>query len=83
MTELSDKAREIKNAYLKEWRRKNPERSKKHMADYWERKAAKASTGPVCLECGERLEGKRPDAKFCSQACKQRYYREKEQKRSI
>jgi predicted RNA-binding Zn-ribbon protein involved in translation (DUF1610 family) len=76
MTELSDKAREIKNAYQREWRRKNPERLKKHMADYWERKAAKASAGPVCQECGARLEDKRDGAKFCSPACRQKHYRE-------
>ena len=26
--------------YMREWRRKNPERAKKHVDDYWKRKAA-------------------------------------------
>lgn len=81
MTELSDKARELKNSYQRDWRKRNPDKLKKHLADYWERKAAKASAGPVCQECGARLEDKRPGAKFCSAACKQRHFRESNGKR--
>lgn len=36
---LSDEARELRNAYMREWRRKNKERNKQISADYWERKA--------------------------------------------
>lgn len=31
--------------------------------------------GKRCRECGKVFESKRPDAKFCSAACKQRNYR--------
>ena len=34
-------AAELKNQYQREWRKKNPEATKKHIADYWERKADK------------------------------------------
>jgi hypothetical protein len=78
MTELSDKARDLKNAYQREWRRRNPDKLKKHLVDYWERKAAKESDGPVCQECGARLEDKRPDALFCSSACRQKHYRQQQ-----
>ncbi|MGI6688554.1 MAG: hypothetical protein ACOX6Y_09480 [Christensenellales bacterium] len=36
---LSDRAREVKNAYAREWRRRNPEKTKKIQQRYWERKA--------------------------------------------
>jgi len=39
MIELSDKAREARNAYQRAWRRKNPELLKQYNIDYWERKA--------------------------------------------
>jgi DNA-binding NarL/FixJ family response regulator len=38
--EISEKARELKNAYMREWKRKNPDKVRKHIKDYWERKAA-------------------------------------------
>ena len=36
---LSDEARELRNAYMREWRRKNKERNEQISANYWERKA--------------------------------------------
>lgn len=36
---LSDEARELRNAYMREWRRKNKERVKQTQANHWERKA--------------------------------------------
>lgn len=36
---LTDEARELRNAYMREWRRKNKERNKQISANYWERKA--------------------------------------------
>ena len=33
-------AKEARNAYMREWRKKNPERAKAIKARYWERKAA-------------------------------------------
>jgi hypothetical protein len=37
--ELSDKAREARNAYGREYRRNNPDKIRKYNVDYWERKA--------------------------------------------
>lgn len=36
---LSDKAKEARNAYMREWRRKNKERDEKRLNKYWEKKA--------------------------------------------
>lgn len=36
----NDAAREIKNKYLREWRKKNPDKVKAANARYWEKKAA-------------------------------------------
>lgn len=36
---ISKEAREAKNKYYREYRKKNPEKVKKYIADYWERKA--------------------------------------------
>ena len=38
-----DKAVEMRRAYLREWRKKNPEKVRKYCREYWERKAAKAA----------------------------------------
>lgn len=40
MTELSNLAKEAQRAYLREWRRKNPEKVRESNRRYWERKAA-------------------------------------------
>ena len=40
--ELSQEAREQRNAYMREWRRKNPDKVKKNLANHWERKAEQA-----------------------------------------
>ena len=37
---LSPQAREERRKYYREWRRKNPDKVRKHLNDYWERKAA-------------------------------------------
>lgn len=36
---LSDEAREIRNAYLREWRKKNREKCAEYRRRYWEKKA--------------------------------------------
>ena len=41
MEQLSDKAKAMKNAYNREWRRKNPEKVQKYFKKYWEKQAAK------------------------------------------
>ena len=38
--ELSDKARALRNAYQREWKRNNPERVKRYFKTYWEKQAA-------------------------------------------
>lgn len=35
-------AREMQRRYLREWRKKNPDKVKKYNRDYWRRKAEKA-----------------------------------------
>lgn len=39
MENLSEKARELRNEYMREWRRKNPDRVRESKARYWERRA--------------------------------------------
>jgi hypothetical protein len=86
MTTLSEAARRAKNNYQSEYRKRNPEKLKQHMANYWERRAAKEAEAEeirlahwlnptTCQECGKNLEGKREDAKFCSSACRQKHHR--------
>lgn len=38
---MSDKAREAQREYLREWRKKNPDKVKAQSRRYWERKAEK------------------------------------------
>ena len=38
-TAIEAAAREAKNAYLREWRAKNPDRVKQHLKNYWLKKA--------------------------------------------
>jgi len=40
MGTLSEQARLARNDYQREYRRKNPEKIKRYMIEYWERKAA-------------------------------------------
>lgn len=37
--ELSQEAKEARRAYLRKWRRENPEKVKEQKRRYWERKA--------------------------------------------
>jgi hypothetical protein len=37
---LDDKAKQARNEYMKQYRKKNPERIKKIQEKYWEKKAA-------------------------------------------
>lgn len=43
MNNLSDEARKLRNAYNRNWKKKNPEKSKQYQINYWERKAAEYS----------------------------------------
>lgn len=36
---MNEKAREERNAYMREWRKKNKDRVKKYNSSYWERKS--------------------------------------------
>ena len=42
MRQLSEKAKELRNAYQREWKRRNPERARQYNQTYWEKKAKKA-----------------------------------------
>ena len=39
---MNAEAREARNAYKREWCKRNPERVRKHQETYWSRKAAEA-----------------------------------------
>lgn len=41
MAELSERAKQARKAYMEDWRKKNLEKSRKHMSDFWERIADK------------------------------------------
>jgi len=38
--ELSEKAKQMRNAYARQWKSKNPEKVREYNRRYWERKAA-------------------------------------------
>ena len=38
---ISQEAREVRNAYYREWRKKNPEKMKQYQENYWKKKAQK------------------------------------------
>jgi len=40
MAQMNDEARKLKNAYQREWIKKNPEKIRKYTIDFWNRKAA-------------------------------------------
>ncbi len=40
MTQLSEKAKEARNRYLRRWRANNRDKVKRYNRDYWERIAA-------------------------------------------
>ncbi len=42
---MTDEARAAQREYLREWRKKNPDKTKEYAAAYWERKAEKAKAG--------------------------------------
>jgi len=44
LTEISEAAKEKRNAYKREWYRKNKERVKRYNLAYWERKAEAEKT---------------------------------------
>ena len=37
--QLSEEARKARNAYYREWRKKNPEKAKQNLERYWMKKA--------------------------------------------
>ena len=37
---MTNEAKAVYNAYMREWRKKNPQKSGEYKAAYWERKAA-------------------------------------------
>lgn len=51
---IEEQAREARNAYAREWRRKNPEKARAANVRYWAKKAAKAAA----REAEDKQEGK-------------------------
>ena len=41
MKELSNEAREARNKYMREWRKKNPDKQKEYERRHWEKLAEK------------------------------------------
>ena len=39
MSQLSDQAKQLKNEYMRNWRKNNPDKIRKYQRDYWERQA--------------------------------------------
>jgi len=82
---LSKEALKAKAAYQKAWAAKNRDKTRKYIANYWERQASKAVTDidtdnlsvSTCLQCGNKFSPKRNDAKFCSDLCRVKYNRNK------
>lgn len=50
MSALTDAAREAQREYMREWRRKNPDRVREKNKRYWERKAAERKEQAVYAE---------------------------------
>lgn len=48
--ELSEAARQARNKYSREYRRKNPDKIKRYNDNYWERKAMEANSGESALD---------------------------------
>ncbi len=42
MAEMSEKAKAMRRAYIKAWKKSHPDRVKEHTRKYWEKKAAEA-----------------------------------------
>ena len=51
--ELSERARELRNAYQQKWRRKNANKMKQYAANYWEKKAASYSMANEAMELSQ------------------------------
>lgn len=45
--ELSEAARQARNAYQREYKRKNADRIRQYNIDFWERKAMEANEEPI------------------------------------
>ena len=55
---MTQEAREERAAYMREWRKKNPEKQRVNQQRYWERKAAEKRR--EAAESGENRREKRP-----------------------
>lgn len=69
-----DKVNDYNRDYIRRWRRKNPDKVKEYQQRYWLKKAEQMNFNH-CPVCGETITGK---AKFCSPACKQTAWRERQ-----
>jgi len=74
---LSEKAKRAKAQYQKEWQRRNPEKVRASQERYWAKKAEEMEENTpekTCPVCGAPVEGRR---KYCSDSCKMKAYRQK------
>ena len=62
--ELSNEAREARNEYMRQWRRKNPDKLRQYNVDYWERKARESSPENQVKELSEQGLTQREIADF-------------------
>ena len=54
MSELSEAAKQARNDYQREYRRKHPEKLKQYMARYWEKKAEQITPEARARELSQR-----------------------------
>lgn len=85
---LSEQARRAKNAYQREWRRRNPDKVAASLRKHWERKgqelygnAIETPTDSVtdakrCRQCGQIFTPERSTALYCSVSCRVAHHRE-------
>jgi tRNA(Ile2) C34 agmatinyltransferase TiaS len=87
---LTSEAKERMSRYQRKWKQENRDKIRQYNVEYWERKTSvtesvtdnKTSVTAVtnegnvttCIECGKEFS-KKGNAKFCCNACKQRFYR--------
>lgn len=57
MAKMTDAAREAQRAYMREWRKKNPERVREKNKRYWEKRARRSQESGGEANAKERKDG--------------------------
>lgn len=55
-TKLTPGALALKAEYMREWRKKNPDKSRRYLREYWERKAAQAAEAEAVTKAELRFK---------------------------